>query len=185
MSEIRIATRYAKSLLELAQEKNVLEAVHKDMQMFAEVVNENRDLDLALKNPVIQPDKKKAILNSIFTKVNPMTKSFFDIVTSKNRSDVLPAMAVQFHRQYNILKNIQVAQITTAVPLDEKLRSEFISLIKEISGKEKIQLTEKVNEDLIGGFVLTVGDKQIDDSIKSKLGQLRRDLTKNQYVREF
>lgn len=185
MSETRIATRYAKSLLSLAHEKGVLDEVHNDMQQFAQVVRENRQLLLALKNPVIKPSKKKDILLAIFKNLNPMTLSFFEIVTRKNRGDVLPAVAVEFHRQFTILRGIQVSQVVTAFPIGEKLRKQFNDMVKEISGKTEVQLVEKVDRDIIGGFLLTVGDKQIDDSIKSKLIQLRQDLTKNQYIKEF
>lgn len=185
MSDIRIASRYAKSLIGLAQEKGILEEVHNDMKAFDEVVKENRELLLALKNPILKPEKKKAILNALFGDVNELTKAFFDIVTKKNRTDILPAVASEFHKQYNIIKDIQVAQITTAAPLDARLRDRFISLVRDISGKQNIQLNEKVNDQLIGGFVLRVGDKQIDDSLKTKLNHLRRELTENQYIKEF
>lgn len=185
MSEKRVAQRYAKSLLELAHEQKVLEEVHSDMQLFKQTVDENRDLLLALKSPILTQIKKKEILNAIFKDVNKLTNSFFEIIAQKNRAEVLPAIAEEFHRQYNQLKGIQVAQITTATPLDDKMRNEFISIIKKISDKKEIQLKEEVNEDIIGGFVLTVGDRQIDDTIKSKLALLKRDLTKNQYVKEF
>jgi F-type H+-transporting ATPase subunit delta len=185
MSEIRIASRYAKSLIGLAQEKGILEEVHDDMQAFDEVIKENRALLLALKNPILKPEKKKAILNALFGDVNELTKAFFDIITKKNRADVLPPVASEFHKQYNIIKGIQVAQISTAAPIDADIRDRIISLVKDISGKQNIQLNEKVNDQLIGGFVLTVGDKQIDDSLKTKLNHLRRELTQNQYIKEF
>lgn len=185
MSEIRIATRYAKSLIELAQEKGVLEEVHNDMQVFEKVVDENRNLALALRNPIIKSDKKRAILKALFKDASPLTTTFFEVVTKKNRSAVLPLVAEEFHRQYTVINKIQEAQIETAIPLDEKMRKEFLNIIKEVSGKDKVELTEHVDPELIGGFVLTVGDKQIDDSIKSKLRLLKRDLTKNQYIKEF
>lgn len=185
MSDNRVAKRYAKSLLDLAKEKGVLDAVHDDMQALNQVVKENRNLLLALKNPVLKQDKKKKILAAIFPDAQDMTKAIFDIINRKNRANVLPEIAVEFHKQYNVFRGIQVAQITTATPLNDELREQFISLIKEISEKDTIQLQEKINHDIIGGYVLTVGDKQIDDSIKSKLNHLRRDLTQNQYVKEI
>lgn len=185
MSEIRIASRYAKSLIELAQEKGILEEVHNDMKAFDEVVKENRQLVLALKNPVLQSEKKKAILNALFGDVNELSKAFFDIITRKKRADVLPAVASEFHKQYNIIKGIQVAQVTTAAPLNPSLRERIITLVKDISEKQNVQLNEKVDEQLIGGFILTVGDKQIDDSLKTKLNHLQRELTQNQYIKEF
>ncbi|MGK7389323.1 MAG: ATP synthase F1 subunit delta [Candidatus Cyclobacteriaceae bacterium M2_1C_046] len=185
MSDNRVAKRYAKSLLELADERKVLDAVNKDMQNFSEVVSENRDLMRALKSPIVGQDKKKAIIHAVFADVHEMTRAIFDIIIKKNRAEMLPEIANEFHRQYNLLLGIQVAHITTATPLNEKLRKEFISLIKQISGKDKIQLEEDVNDKIIGGFILTVGDRQIDDSINSKLNVLRRDLTKNQYLKRI
>ena len=186
MSENRVAKRYARSLIGLANERNELELVHKDMQNFKDTIKESRDLALALKSPVLPTEKKKAILDAVFKDVHQFTKAFFDIITRKNRADLLPEIATEFHKQYNILSGIQVAQITTASPLTSEMREEFISLIKRISDKEKIQLQEKLNKDIIGGFVLTVGDKQIDDSLKSKLNQLRRELVQNKpYVKKL
>ena len=185
MSEIRIANRYARSLIELAREKGALEEVHDDMQALHELVRENRQLVLALRNPVLKPDKKKAVLNALFKDAHTLTKTFFDIITRKKRAEVLPEVAAEFHRQYNEIKGIQVAHVTTAVPLDDKLREKIIGLVKKISDKPQIKLIEKVNDQLIGGYILTVGDKQIDDSIKTKMNLLRRELTQNQYIKEF
>lgn len=185
MSEFRIASRYAKSLLELADEQGVLEEVNKDMQMFSALSNENRDFVLMLKSPVVGHDKKLAILNQVFKKkVHKLTLAIFEILTRKHREAYLPAIAIEFHHQYNVRKGIEEATVTTTFALDAKLRKEFESIVTKISGKE-VELTEQVDESLIGGFVLKIGDRQIDDSVSSRLRALKVKFSQNPYVREF
>ncbi len=185
MSEYRIASRYAKSLLGLAVEKKVLEEVKDDMKLLLEVSSENRDLALMLKSPVIGHSKKLVVLNMIFKgKVNDMTMSFFQIVTKKQREEYLITVAKEFLHQYNTHKGIEEATITTTFSLSDSLRNEFIGIVEKITNK-KVELTEKVDESLIGGFVLKIGDRQIDDSVSSKLKALRLEFTKNHYEKAF
>lgn len=185
MSEIRIASRYAKPLLELANEKGSLEEVAKDMLQFDELCKSNREFLLMLKNPIVNHMKKLAILKSIFTgKVSDLTMSIFDIISKKNREQYLPEIAKEFHRQYNALKGIAEASITTVVPLSDELRKEVNTLVKKVTGKE-VELTEKVDANIIGGFILKIGDKQIDDSVSSKLNELKLKFSQNLYVNKM
>jgi len=186
MSYLRVASRYAKSLIELAQEKGVVEEVHNDMQLFRKVCEENYDFTLMLKNPVIKHDKKNKILAQIFEgKVNDLTLSIFNIITRKNREPILPILAKEFIVQYNSKKGIEVATITTAVPVSDDLREELRKMILQVGGKKTVELKEIVDPDLIGGFILKVGDKQIDDSIQSKLKMLGHKFSQNPFVREI
>ena len=185
MSEYRIASRYAKSLLDLAVERKVLEEVNKDMQLLKGAADDNRGLVLMLKSPIITHDKKLAVLTKVFKgKVNEMTMSFFTILTKKHREAYLIAVAEEFHHQYNTHKGIEEATITTTFPLTEALKKEFVSVVERISSR-KVELTEKIDESLIGGFILKIGDRQIDDSINSKLKALRLEFTKNHYEKAF
>ena len=146
MSEYRIASRYAKSLLDLAVEKKQLEEVNKDMLMFSETVEENRDLLLMLKSPIITHDKKLAILNELFAKkVNDLTLAIFQILTKKHREAYLPQIAVEFHHQYNVKKGIEEATVTTTFPLTAVLRKEFAGVVEKIT-KRSVELTERVDE---------------------------------------
>lgn len=173
MSERRVASRYSQSLLSLAEEKGLLEEVNNDMQLFEAVCEENRDFLLALKNPIIQNDKKLKILKALFDKkVNELTLRFFEIISRKNRENILPDIAEAFHNQYNERKGIVIAQVVTAFPLDEKLRDQFKQVVKSHFNKE-VELKEKVDDSLIGGYVLTIEDKQIDETLNGKLKQLK------------
>lgn len=186
MVDSRAASRYVKSLLGLAVEKNALEAVHGDMLLFAKICEENRAFELMLKNPIIRHDKKREILERIFHgKVNPLTMAIFDILTRKNREPLLPGIAKEFHVAYNIYKGIGKASITTATPLDDQLRTEFENIVKRLSEKDKVELTEKIDKEMIGGFILDIGDRQIDASMKNKLQVLKVKFSHNPYIKEF
>lgn len=186
MSQNRAASRYAKSLLELAVEKGKLEDVQQDMKLFDKVCKENKNFTLMLKNPIIKHDKKKAVLNALFEgKVNDLTIALFGIITKKNRESILPALAVEFQNQYNTHKGIELAKVTTAVPLTKELRAKLEGIVKNISDRTSVELVEEIDKNIIGGFILKVGDRQIDDSIKTKLKALELEFSQNLYIKEF
>ncbi len=186
MADIRAASRYVKALLDLAVEKKVLDQVHSDMLMFSAVCESNHDFVLMLNSPIIKHDKKREILQTIFKgKVNALTLSIFDIITQKNREPLLPGIAKEFHNAYNKFKNVSKATVTTTTKLDPALKAEFEKMAKTLTSRESIELIEKIDKEMIGGFVLNVGDKQIDASIKNKLKSLRVNFSQNPYIKEF
>jgi F-type H+-transporting ATPase subunit delta len=186
MADSRAVSRYVKSLLGLAIEKNALESVHNDMLFFSRVNDENKAFTLMLRSPVISHDKKGEILKRIFKgKVHDLTMAFLDIITKKNREPLLPSIAKEFHNAYNENKGIGKATVISAVPLDAKLRGDFESLVRKYSEKKQVELIEKVDPEMIGGFVLNVGDRQIDASIRNKLKALKVKFSQNPYIKEF
>ncbi|WP_304066471.1 ATP synthase F1 subunit delta [Pedobacter glucosidilyticus] len=175
MSEIKVASRYAKSLIDLAKEQNALEQVKGDMQLFVDTVKASTELQAVLKNPIIPIGKKNSILVAIFgDKVHATTKAFLKIVIDKARAEVLFGTAKEFLNQYNQYKNIVTAKVTSAIALSDTAKADIIAKVKEVTGGE-VRLNATIDESLIGGFVLTVGDKQFDASISSKLNQLKKD----------
>jgi len=185
MSELRVASRYAKSLIELAAEKGILEQVHDDMKLFSNTISQNRDFQMLLRNPIVKSDKKMAVLNSVFKgKVQEMTLSFFTIVTRKNREALLEFVATEFEKQYNLMKGIQRASVTSAAPLSPALRQQLGERLANETGKT-IQLEEMIDPSLIGGFVLRVGDRQIDSSVKNSLRKLKNNFKDNSYINKL
>ncbi|MGD1841315.1 MAG: ATP synthase F1 subunit delta [Thermonemataceae bacterium] len=176
MSEHRVAVRYAKSILTLAQEQGVLDEVYQDMEAFEQLCDDNPKLIAVLRNPIVYSYKKLAILKGLLEgKVNSLTIKFFEIIAKKNREEVLYAIAKEFEYQYEQYKNIQRATITTTFPLTDTLRQQVNQMLTTETGKQ-IKLEEKIDAKLIGGFVLRFSDKQVDTSIKGKLNQLRHEL---------
>lgn len=185
MRETRVSHRYAKSLLDLSLEKGQLEQVHEDMLMVLSTIRHSHDLELMLKSPVIKTDKKQEILKAVFGgKIGVITTEFIDIITRKRRESELETIAASFLSQYKKHKQILTAVITTASGLDEKLRAQVMQIVKGTTNSE-VELVEKVDKDLIGGFVLRVGDQQVDNSILRQLKGLDRSFNENPYVREY
>ena len=176
MGTHRASIRYAKSLIGLSQEQKSLEIVKDDMQLFTQVVAENHEFAVILKNPIIPSEKKRSIIKALFgNRVQTLTIKAFDLIVAKGRENILDEIAIEFVNEYNNLKGIVVASVTTAYTISDAQRKEIIQLVSEITGK-KVSLLESVNTSLIGGFLLKIGDKQIDESIKNKLAIIQKAL---------
>jgi len=175
MSELTVASRYAKSLIDLSQEQNSLEQINNDMNFFLHTLKANPQLKAVLGNPIISQAKKIAILSDLFLgKVDKLSISFFNIMVNKGRGEVLFATAQEFNNQYNIIKHITKATVVSATALSEANKNKLLDEVKAAVGGEVI-LDAKTDPSLIGGFVLTVGDKQVDTSIANSLKKLKKD----------
>ena len=182
MADHQVAARYAKSLLDLGQEMGTLETVKQDIDTLGDTLAGSRELRLLLRNPIVKHDKKLAILNALFAgKVSDLTLRFFTILTSKNREAALENVASEFQLQYNLLRGVQTAEVTSAVALTPELRTQMQQLVTQQTGLTQVQLSEKVDPELIGGFVLRVGDRQLDDSVRTGLRKLRTSLLEKNY----
>lgn len=178
MSELTVATRYAKSLIDLAVEQKSLEETKKDMVFFSQTLRANYQLQAVLANPIVAHNKKIKILEAIFgDKVSKLTDSFFKIMINKSRSEILYATSKEFINQYNVIKHIIRAYVTSATPLSEENKKKVVTEL-EAATKGTIELHTKVDPKLIGGFVLTVGDMQVDTSISTSLNKLKQDFTR-------
>lgn len=173
MSSTKIAARYAKPLLELAEEKKLLDKVYADIQSVSSICNGNRDFVLMLKSPLISHLKKADILSRIFKgKIQDLSNDFLQIIAKKNRESLIPEIAEQFIQIYNEKMGFQEAVVTTPVKLDSESTKAFEKLVASITGKKPL-LKEKIDSDLIGGYIVKLGDRQIDDSVSGKLKDLK------------
>lgn len=176
MSESKAAGRYAKSLIDLSKEENALEAIKSDMLAFEATVSKVVELNAILKNPIVPLDKKLGILEGLFkATAHTITLSFFQLLVKKGRAALLADIASQFIKQYNELKGIVKVEVSSATPLTDEAKDEVINLVKSKVGANEVQLIEKVDERLIGGLVLKVGDRQFDGSIATGLNRLKKE----------
>ncbi|MFK7899332.1 MAG: ATP synthase F1 subunit delta [Cyclobacteriaceae bacterium] len=175
----RIALRYAQALFLQAKESKSLDKVKKDMELFLSVVEENREFKTLLQAPVVSAEKKRAILSSIFKgKVEKDSLALFDLAASKGRDNELMSVAHGFIKLYNEENNIVKAKLTTSIKLTDKTKKQFLDLASEIAGK-KIDLTEEVDPELIGGYILRFEDRQIDSSVKTRLNKIKQQFSIN------
>ncbi len=186
MQNPRLASRYAKSLLDIALEQNVLEAVRGDMELIQQVGKTNPDLVLMLKSPVIKGDKKLSVFKAVFEgRVQQVTLLFIELLVRKGREFFLPEIATAFASQYKTYKHINTVSLTTAVAIDDQLKQLIHSKVATSLTDGHIELNTEVDESLIGGFVLQVGDKLFDASIRRDLVDIKAQFTKNLYVAEI
>lgn len=183
MPNPRLASRYAKSLIDLAQETDQLDQIFKDIEVLAAACRESRPFLTFIRNPVINADKKGKIFQAIFEgKLSPLTEKFCKLLIRKGRESYLPEIAFAGSEQYRHIRNIRQVKITTAAPLDETLKDVLIRKIKSEISDQKIELITAVNEDLIGGFVLETDNNLFDASIRRDLKDVKSQFLKNVYV---
>jgi F-type H+-transporting ATPase subunit delta len=184
MRDIKVASRYAKSLLGIAIEQNSLEEIYNDMISINKVCSENHDLVVMLKSPIVKTHKQEAILNAIFTSINKVSSAFIKIIIAKKRAGILADIAKEFIEAYKVHKNIKTAHVTSAIAITADQKAKIISLLNK-TDNSTIDLQEIVNPDIIGGMILRVGDRQIDESIRRKLNNLELEFDDNPYIKEF
>ena len=174
----RAAIRYAKAVLSLAQEKNLSETINADMNLISGTIAENAELDLMLKSKVIRADIKRNVLAEIFSEVNPLTKELYNLLIRNKRIDSLHGVASKYSRLYDELSGKEKAVVITAVPMTSEMEMKVLAKIKELTDKA-VELENIVDEEILGGFILRVGDKQYNASIANQLNRLKREFTLN------
>lgn len=178
MAESRAAIRYAKAVLSLAIDNKVADAVNADMKEIAKAISDSADLSLMLSSPVVRSADKKSVLSSVFSKANNASTQLIDVLIENKRIALLGDVANRYNQLYDTLKDTQVAKVTSAVPLNDELKSKVLAKIKELTGKVT-EVENIVDESILGGFILRVGDVQYDASVANKLNRLKREFTLN------
>jgi F-type H+-transporting ATPase subunit delta len=180
-----ISKRYAQALFDLALEMKILDRVNEDMLLVRSVAVENPEFRRLLASPIIPPGKKSQIIKGIFEKhLEKLSFRFLQLVVKKEREAFLRNIAENFTSLYKKFNNILPVGLTTAQPIDEEIRREILFLLKDATHK-KIELEEKVEEGLIGGFVLNLDDSQYDASLRKKISRLRKAFESNLYIKGF
>lgn len=174
MAIATVATRYAKSLLDLAREQGITDALYADMKFIRQTLLANRQLNVVLKNPIVRAEKKNAIVKQVFgSRLNSVTMSFLSIIARKNREPIVDAIADEYIAQYDRMQGISHAAVVTTMPLSDTLRQKFKAMVAQATGNTQIELEEKIDAKLIGGYILRIGDRQIDGSLRSQLNEIR------------
>ncbi len=179
----RLAGRYAKSLLTLAVEKDQLEPVYKDMQYLNAVTKANNEFVVMLKSPVINPEKKEAIMRGVTKgKISDLTFLFIRLLIRKGREMNLPEITTAFIEQYKEKKEIYTLKLTTAIPVSDEVKQVILNQVMSQTSIRNIELTTAVDENLIGGFVLQIGDDLVDASIAYDLNIVRKQFFNNDFI---
>lgn len=181
MTGSRAALRYAKATLSLARDKKVAGEVNEDMSLIGSTIKKNSELRAALKSPVVKETVKKNILTQVFSGVNGVTSGLFGILLENRRMDLLMQIAAKYNELYDEMQGIQVAQVTTAIPLTPDLETKIQAKVKELTGNSA-KIKNKIDESIIGGFILRVGDLQYNASVAAQLNSVKRELYNDTYT---
>ena len=186
MSSFRLASRYAKSLLQLSKEKGSLEAVKSDMDLIYATLTSSKEFRVFLKSPIIHADKKLGVIRKVFSdKLNPITNTFVELLTKKGREAFLLEVASAFNEQYNTLNHITKVKITSATELDAATIDKILASLKVREKLDNMVLETKVDESLIAGFVLNYDGKELDTSVRSSLTKLQVLVDDDSYVKKI
>jgi F-type H+-transporting ATPase subunit delta len=176
MSSLKIARRYAKSVISSATSSGNVDVVAQDMSMILSMVNESRELRSLLRSPVITHDVKKKCIDELLSgKVSPLTLSFLHLVTDKGRADLVGEIAVEIGHQIDVLRNIERVTVTSAVELSQPERGRIEAELSKSLGRSIIA-TYTTDAAIIGGAVIRVGDQVHDGSLRHQLAVLGKQL---------
>ncbi len=178
MAQTRAAIRYAKAVLDLAKDQKSAPAVNDDMKSIANAVVASKELDEMLQSPVVPNATKRSALLAVFKDLNKLSVNLIDTLITNKRIDVLGDVAQKYNQLFDQEQGTQVAKVTTAVPLTDELKKLVLVKVKELTGKDA-EINNVIDENILGGFILRVGDLQYDASIANKLSKLKREFTLN------
>lgn len=182
MKNTKAALRYAKAILNLAKDSKAESKLNDDMLLVANTIAENKDLDVMLHSPVIKAEDKRKVLDSLFSgKVNNIALGLFHLLEENKRMEMLEMVAKKYTIIYDYYRHIEVAKVTTAVPLTAAIEKQVMAKVVELTGN-KATLENIVNPNILGGFILRVGDVQYDASISNYLNELRKEFDHSDFI---
>ncbi len=177
----RAALRYAKAALNLAKEAKNTKEINDDMLLISSTIDGSTELQDFLNNPISKATDKLNVINGLFKgKINTITNGIIKLLVANKRLNLLPYVAKQYSLLFDKEQGVDVAKVVSAIPLTDDLKAKVLAKVKALTNKDAV-LENIVDESIIGGFILQIGDKQYDASISGKLGNLKRNFEKNDY----
>jgi F-type H+-transporting ATPase subunit delta len=168
-----IAQVYARSLFEVAKEEHLLDTVREQLGAFTDALNDNREVAIFFFSPYFATDEKKAGLARMLTGAEPIFMNFLEALLERHRMPAIFRIRVAYEQMWEEENRLLPVQVTSAVKLDEQTVNSIGERIGQQTGR-KIELSSEVDDGIIGGIVLRVGNVILDASIRNRLEQLRK-----------
>lgn len=181
----RVSKRYAKGLFDVAMEQKLIDVLQADAVALLKFLKQDTIIKGFLKNPVIEPKKKNQFIKEAFKNLHPLFVNFLLLVSNHKRLYALQEMLEKFLDMVDEYKGIQKVYIKSATPLSEKMIKNILNKSSIVDKSKQHSIIHTIDPSLIGGFVIRVGDEQIDASVKNQLTKLSHDFTNNLYVPKF
>lgn len=174
MPNPRLAKVYAKAILDIARESNIVDVVLSDMNYLSRLTSESREFDLLLQSPIVNAQKKQQVIENVTkSNVHNTTSQFLNLLVNKGREGSLSEIAASYQEQYNELNNLKTVTVTTASKMNDEMRASVSAKAQEFAVGKKVSINEVVNEEIIGGFILEVDDKRYDASVRNSLNKIK------------
>ena len=172
-----IANRYAEALFQLSEEENISKEIYSELHDVVQLIKENKDLDNVFKSPLVAKNEKIDLIEALFNeKINNNLKNFLKILVEKGRISSLQSIELTFKELLNEKHNILEGTVISAVALtDEKVKELEETLSKKYN--KNITLENKVDKSILGGVLVRLGNIQIDGSVKTRLDNIKDQLS--------
>ncbi|WP_346355237.1 ATP synthase F1 subunit delta [Azotosporobacter soli] len=179
----QLAVKYAQALFELAAERDMLGQVQQELEIVAETLRQHKDLGTLIYHPRVLPQAKKDTLRQIFAnEVQLFVLNFLLLLVDKRRETALPGILQEYTKLANTARGIVEAQVVTAVPLTEAQAEALAAKLGQAVSR-KVVLKTRVDQSILGGVVVQMGDKLIDGSVVRQLSSMRSALLKSEATR--
>lgn len=182
MANYRVAKRYAKAFMETLPTDKIEGAVN-EMKQLSNLMKQSKDLISFMKSPIISNDKKIAACQEVFSSFSKESLNLIQLLIKNGRGENIKEVATEVINRYREENGIKKAVITSARPLNDQQIEEIVSQVKRnLASDVKIEVENKVNQELIGGFILRVDDQQFDASLRTKLSKIRQEFDTNHHI---
>lgn len=175
----KVAKRYAQGLLEFAKESNTSEVLYHEMKDVVKVMDESQELNRFFLAPFIDANKKMEVAKEVFKAFSATTQNLVQLVIKNGREAQLKGIAAAYIAKIDELSGIQKVTLTTAVPLSDASIQTILKSSSLVNPNSKFDLNVVVDANILGGYILRVGDEQIDASVKTKLDNVRKSFELN------
>ncbi len=174
--QLAVARVYAQALLGLADRQGEVDEILEQLEQLSSLMDQAPALENFLGSPLVQEESRKAALEKLFRgRASDLLVDTLQVMNRKGRLGLIRALVVAYRAEYEELKGRIDVRVTTAVPLSDSLRQHLRVATSEVTGKEA-QLVEKVDQSILGGMVLRIGDRKIDTSIAKEIRQLNEQM---------
>jgi F-type H+-transporting ATPase subunit delta len=172
-----VANRYAQALFEVGEESGKLHIFNEELKAIVAILIDNKDFYEALKSPLIQKHEKKTLLGNVFTdNVDIEILNFLSILVDKDRISIVDKIYEGFKALVNKKNNVVEAVAITAIPMKEEMLKQLQDRISDMT-KKTVILKNEVNENVIGGVLIRLGNEEIDGTVKGRLEKLKEELS--------
>ena len=172
-----LANRYAEALFQLSEEENITKEIYNELHDVVEVIKNNKELDNVLKSPLVAKNEKTQLIEALFNnKINNDLKNFLKILVEKGRISSLKSIELTFKELLNDKHNIIEGTVISAIALTEKQVKELEEKLSKKYNKN-VTLENEVDQSILGGVLVRLGNTQIDGSVKTRLNNIKDQLT--------